>query len=437
MKIKYQYVSEELKKRMIEYRRDFHRYPEIGWTEYRTSAVIADRLKALGFEVYMGESVCDGESRMGLPEKDMLARCEDSALREGGSIEYMEQMQGGNTGVIGIIRGRLGTKKTALRFDMDALPIQEIVSEKNSSYISLHENVMHACGHDGHMAVGLGLAEILVRNILNIDGEIRLIFQPAEEGCRGARAVVNKGWLDDIDEFYGGHIGIGCRKTGMIAACTKGFLASTKMNVYFHGKAAHAANAPEQGRNALLAAAQFTVNAYEALKNTPEDVRMNVGRFVSGTGRNIIADEAYLEVETRGADETSNRYMQKQIIQIAETAAAMHRVKWEMDIVGDVGTGQSDLELIHSAQKCAVSMGIGDWYVEDGIFNASEDVTGMMCRVQEKGGKAAYFMFGSELSAEHHQNNFDFDEEVLFIMTEFYAKVLVKNVNSPYPVQRI
>ena len=88
MQIKYQYVSEELKQRISEYRRDFHRYPETGWTEYRTSAVIADRLKVLGFEVYMGESVCDRDSRMGLPEKVMQERCEDGSFRGSNKCDY-------------------------------------------------------------------------------------------------------------------------------------------------------------------------------------------------------------------------------------------------------------------------------------------------------------------------------------------------------------
>lgn len=430
--VTYRYVDSELINEMINYRRNFHKYPEIGWTEYQTSALIARKLAALGFEVYMGKAVCDVDSRMGLPDEETWRQCEKRALDSGVPMRYMEQMAGGHTGVIGIIRGKKGRKKYAIRFDMDALPIQEADTGRNRTYKSLYTGCMHACGHDGHMAAGLGLAEILSRNAENIEGEIRLIFQPAEEGCRGAQAIVNRGWLDDVDIFYGGHIGIGCRETGMVGACTDGFFASTKLNILFHGRAAHAANAPEKGRNALLAAADFTVKAYQYYNQHSEDTRMNVGRLVSGSGRNIIADEAYLEAETRGMTDGANRKMQSALARIAEETAQIHDVKVEIYRVGDVGTGKSNRELIEEGRKAAGAMGIGERYMEEAIFDASEDVVTMMNRVQEKGGKAVYFMFGSELTAEHHQKDFDFDEGVLPIMAEFYARVLIKNTNRPY-----
>lgn len=426
MNIVYEYVSLELENKIIAYRRDFHRYPELGWTEYRTTAKIAERLKELGYEVYLGKSVCDATSRMGVPKRESLKKCEERAREEGVPGEILEVMQDGFTGVVGVIKGLNGTRKTAVRFDIDALSIGETSTESNVVYKSLHDNVMHACGHDGHAAVGLGLAEILAVHREEIEGEIRLIFQPAEEGCRGAKAIVNKGWLDDVDIFLSGHIGIGCRQLGQIGACTRGFMASTKLNIYFHGQAAHAANAPEKGKNALLAAADFTVGAYDFYKNSPKDTRMNVGRLVSGSGRNIIADEAYLEIETRGETAESNQYMKENICEIIMQTAKAHRVDYEIDVVGDVDTGKSDQTLIDCGYETAVSMGLGDKYRANGEFTASEDVIHMMNAVQEHGGQAAYFMFGTELAAEHHHPCFDFDEQVLPLMVEFYAKVLVK-----------
>jgi len=413
MEIKYSFVDEVLKRKIIEYRRAFHRHPELGWREHKTTETIARCLKDLGYKVYVGLDVCDESSRMDVPM----------------GIKYC-------TGVIGVIQGNAASKETtqskitALRFDMDALPIHEALTDYNQDYRSQNDGVMHACGHDGHMAVGLGLAEILSQHQDEIEGEIRLIFQPAEEGCKGSKSIVSKGWLNDVDEFYSGHIGIDCRELGEIGACTRGFLASTKLNVYFHGKAAHAANAPEMGRNALLAAADFTVKTYEFYKSSSEmmqkDTRMNVGRLVSGNGRNIIADEAYLEVETRGFTSESNLYMKEQIYRIAQEAAEHHRVTCEIHIVGDVGTGKSDTELVSCGYACACEMDLGDKFMSDAEFTASEDVVHMMNRVQQQGGKAAYFMFGTELSAEHHHPCFDFNEEVLPLMVEFYAKLLVK-----------
>ena len=417
MGIRYSFVNKEIKNRLIEYRRDFHRYPELGWMEERTTKMIAKRLFELGYEVYLGEEVCDKESRMDVPEASRLV-----------------------TGVIGILRGKAGTKEaekvkvTAFRFDMDALPIKEAQTDMNISYRSQNVGVMHACGHDGHMAVGLGLAEILSLNRADIQGEVRLIFQPAEEGCKGSKSVVVKGWLDDVDEFYSGHIGIGCRELGQIGACMRGFLASTKLNIYFHGKAAHAANAPEEGRNALLAAADFTVKAYEfyeaeqsgRFESGGDVIRMNVGRLVSGSGRNIIADEAYLEVETRGQTSESNAHTSQKICSIVKGISEKYDVTYEIKVVGDVGTGKSDQSFAECGYNAACAMGLGDKYIIDAEFTASEDVVTMMSHVQKHGGKAAYFMFGTELNAEHHNAGFDFNEAVLGIMTEFYAKLLVK-----------
>ena len=417
MEIQYFFVNEMLKQKIISYRRDFHRHPELGWMEQRTTDKIAGCLRELGYKVYVGFDVCDNDSRMDVPK----------------NVNFC-------TGVIGVLKGTALSKNaskpkvTALRFDMDALPIHETLNEKNQTYCSKNDGVMHACGHDGHMAVGLGLAEILSEHKSEIGGEIRLIFQPAEEGCKGSQSIVSKGWLDNVDEFYSGHIGIGCRELGRIGVCIRGFMASTKMNVYFHGIAAHAANAPETGRNALLAAAEFTVKAYEFYKACPEklrkDTRMNVGRLVSGNGRNIIADEAYLEVETRGVTSESNLYMKEKICKTAQGTGKDHDVICEIKVVGDVVTGKSDQMLACSGYDVACEMGIGDKFIHEAEFSASEDAVTMMNRVQQQGGKAAYFMFGTELAAEHHHPCFDFNEDVLPLMAEFYAKLLVKKQND-------
>ena len=430
MNITYHFVDENLKHKIIEDRRRFHANPELGWTEYWSTWIISERLKMLGYEVYVGRDVCDDSSRMGLPDDEFIKQCEIRALEKGVPESFVEAMRGGFTGVIGILRGDQPGKKTAIRFDMDALPMDEEATERNVSYMSAHKNIMHACGHDGHMAVGLGLAEVLSKYRDQIEGDVYLIFQPAEEGCRGARAIVDKGWLDQVDRFYSGHIGIGCRELGQIGACTRGFMASAKMDIFFHGVAAHAANAPEEGRNALLAASDFVVQAYDYYKKCSEDVRMNVGRMRAGSGRNIIADEAVLEVETRGADAISNECLKEKICHLAEMASEKHGVTCEMRLVGDVGTGKSDPELARCGYDIAFSMGIGDRYNDDSVFTASEDVVTMMNGVQEHGGKAAYFMFGTELFAEHHHPRFDFDEEILPLMVEFYAKLLVKNINE-------
>lgn len=457
--INYQYVTPQLYRRIREYREEFHRYPECGWTEYRTSWRIADRLTELGFEVFAGESVCGSGTGMGIPEEESAQEYEQRACTEGVPKEVLAQMRGGRTGVVGVLRGsRKDTgdehcgdrtyagdrdceaesgenaeQVIAFRFDIDALPIQEERTVYNASYRSLHEGVMHACGHDGHAAVGLGLAEILSQYRNQIDGEIRLIFQPAEEGCRGAAAIVSQGWLDDVDVLLGGHIGIGCRHIGEIAACSGGFLATSKLNFHFRGKSAHAGKAPEKGKNALLAAAEFTVDAY-ALARGHDDIRVNVGKFVGGSGRNIIAADAWLEAETRGAATELNVKLCEQMEQTAQRDAGKYGVTVKMDKVGEAQTGESSPELVKLCEKNACEMGLTEGFRKEAMFGASEDVTVMMERVQEHNGQAAYFMFGAPLFAEHHHCAFDFDEEVLGIMAEFYARsVLEKQKGEDKP----
>ena len=273
----------------------------------------------------------------------------------------------------------------------------------------------------------LGLAHLLGQRRQELTGEVRLLFQPAEEGCRGARALGDQGWLEGADFFLGGHIGIGAERLGEIVACTHGFLATSKLDLQFRGRASHAAKAPEKGRNALLAAAVCTVNAYAISRNGQGDGRINIGRFTGGRGRNIIADEAYLEAETRGDTGGINRFMRDSLERVARASAAMYGVTCRILEQGEAGTAKSSPELIRSCRKAAESVGLGGLYRETGSFQASEDAATLMERVQNDGGQAAYFMFGSPLAAEHHQPGFDFEEEVMGIMAEFYSAAVLGN----------
>lgn len=199
---------------LIQLRRDFHRHPEQGWTEYLTTYKIAKYLEELGWEVYIGEDVVKSDARMGLPSFDYLKYCERRALSEGVEKKYLSKMSGGLTGVVA--EWKLNEKGegpiTAFRFDMDALDIQESKNQKHvpfeNQFDSEYAGNMHACGHDGHITMGLGLARFITENYkqLCLNGTVRLLFQPAEEGCRGALAMVEKGWLDDVDYLLSGHL---------------------------------------------------------------------------------------------------------------------------------------------------------------------------------------------------------------------------------------
>ena len=167
---------------------------------------------------------------------------------------------------------------------------------------SLHHNEMHACGHDGHVTVGLAVAKLIADNKDSMAGTIKLVFQPAEEGVRGARAMVAKGIVDDADYMFGGHIGFKATVSGTIVCLTGGLLATTKLDAHFKGMSSHAGAAPEEGRNALLAAAAASVAMHSISRHGQGASRINVGVLQAGTGRNVLPDVALIKMETRGAN---------------------------------------------------------------------------------------------------------------------------------------
>jgi aminobenzoyl-glutamate utilization protein A len=421
-------ISEKMFNNLVNYRRDFHQYPEIGWAEYRTSAIVAEILKNLNFQVMVGEEVCTPDCRMGVPSPHVLELYEERAIEEGNSPFWISKMKGGQTGVVGIMKFPKPGPIIALRFDIDSLELNESQDDQHLpqqlGFRSLHDNLMHACGHDGHTAIGLGVAHFINKNEENLCGEVRLLFQPAEEGCKGAKSMVEAGWLEGVDYFYSGHIGFQCKRTGEIAGAVCGFLATSKINVTFKGIASHAGNHPEEGRNALLAAAAATVHLNGITRHGSGKTRINVGKLHGGTSRNIVADYAAIELETRGETSELNEYMKKEALRIIESVAVLYDVQYELEIAGEAPQVDSSRELIPFIYEEVKKMGLEKYFIPTISFNASEDVVYMIKRVQEQGGKASYLLFGSQLSAGHHQQNFNFDEQVLPICVELYSRLL-------------
>ena len=176
-------------------RRDFHKFAEPGWLEMRTSSIIARRLTDLGYEVLTGEQVCDRDSRMGVPSQKVLDDSYERAVAQGADPEFVKATKDGMTGVIGILRCGEGPV-VAMRFDIDALGVIESQEPDHVPYAmgfaSVNPGAMHACGHDGHACVGLGVAKTQMEIKDQLHGTIKLIFQPAEEGVRGAKSIVEK-----------------------------------------------------------------------------------------------------------------------------------------------------------------------------------------------------------------------------------------------------
>lgn len=408
--------TEELCQSLIEWRRDFHKYAESGWVEFRTASIIASRLSEWGYEVLAGRDVIEEEFRMGVPDEEFLEKQKVRALSQGASKEWVEQFTGGFTGVVGLLDTGKPGPTIALRFDMDALDIQESYDSSHrpvcEGFASINNNMMHACGHDAHMSIGLGVAKILTDLKDQLSGRYKIIFQPSEEGVRGAKSMVKKGILDDVDSFMSMHIGLGA-DLGELICSDLGFFATTKFDVIFTGKAAHASANPEEGKNALLAAAAATLNLHAITKHSKGDSRIHVGVLNAGTARNIIPNQALLKVETRGETTAINDFMFQRAQKIILAAADMYEVEAHIEHVGESPTCQSSETLLNYIRNQAKQINeihtIKDTFKSGG----SEDATYMMSHVQERGGEAAYIVFGTPLTAGHHNEKFDFDERVM------------------------
>ena len=322
-----------LHKQLIEWRRDFHRHPELGFLEMRTSTIVADTLVKLGYDIKIGRQVMNPDFTMGKPSDEETKAHYEWAKENGAVLEYLDQVSEGYTGIVATLdTGREGPT-AAFRVDMDALPIYE---SEDSSHVPLKEgfrsvnNEMHACGHDVHTSIGLGLATLLMEHKDTINGTIKLLFQPAEEGTRGARSMVEAGVVDDVDYFVASHIGTGVPYNHFLAS-NNGFLATSKIDVTFKGVSSHAGGQPEEGKNAMLAAANAVINLNAIPRHSGGATRINVGELHAGSGRNVIAGSANLKIETRGTTAELNDYMKQYAESIIKGAAQMFQVESTME----------------------------------------------------------------------------------------------------------
>lgn len=412
----------------IGYRRDFHKYPEAGWTEFRTAALVVEKLQALGYEVKYGLEAVVKEDMMGVPSPEELKQHMERAIKQGANAEIVKKMEGGLTGVIAQLKCGDGPT-VALRFDMDANDISEAQDEKHrpfrEGFASENPKVMHACGHDGHTAMGLAVAELLAEMKDSFNGTIRLIFQPGEEGVRGARAMVSAGAVDNVDYIIGAHIGFQAKNIGDIICGTEGFLATTKLDVNYKGVPAHAGAAPEEGKNALLAAATAALNLHSIPRHSKGTSRINVGILNAGQGRNVVPPNAILKIETRGIVSEIDEYLVETAKNVIAGAAQMYDVDYNIEVVGGTKSGESSPEMIAKVKKIAEEMDFFKNIQENSDFGASEDYSHFMSVVQENGGIGTYIMVGANMTAGHHDYYFDFDESCLAPAIELIIRTVV------------
>ncbi|NLJ46511.1 MAG: M20 family metallo-hydrolase [Treponema sp.] len=397
-------------------RREFHRHPESAFTEFWTASRIAGFLAREGYEVQVGRQIMDPRFRMGVPDEGILEACRQRALDEGADPAFVERMRGGFTAVAGILRNGSGPV-LGFRFDMDAVDVRESEDPdhlpRKLGFASMHEGVMHACGHDAHIVTGLALARILASHRGSWGGTVKLIFQPAEEGVRGARSIAESGFLDDVDFMIAGHVGIVPDGSRTFYSRVSGFLSTTKLDFHFTGRAAHAGVNPELGRSAVLAAAATALQIQGIPRHSAGASRVNIGKISGGTGRNVIPEHAFLALETRGQTSEINDFMAAEAVRIAEGVGQAYGVQVRIEKMGEASDARSDPDLSKIAAACALEAGYERAVEEPLPLGGSEDFSFMMNRVEARGGKALYVVLGTELSDAHHAPRFDLREKDL------------------------
>lgn len=294
--------------KVIDWRRHFHANPELSNREFKTAEVIAKHLRSLGMEVQTGVA---------------------------------------HTGVVGILRGGLPGKVVALRADIDGLPVTETVdlpfaSKVKSTYAGQDVGVMHACGHDAHIAILMGVAEVLAQVKETIPGTVKFIFQPAEEGAPegeegGAELMVKQGVLKspDVDAIFGLHIS---SKTpvGVIGYRPGGIMASVDdFRIRVHGKQVHGST-PWNGVDPIVVSAQI-INSLQTIVSrqmplTKQAAVITIGSIHGGVRSNIIPAEVELIGTIRALDTGMRKELHKKIRQIATHVAASMDATVDIDI---------------------------------------------------------------------------------------------------------
>lgn len=368
---------------LIDLRRTFHQHPELGLQEYWTAERIEQELDALG-----------------IPHERV-----------------------GATGVLGHIEGqREGNGAIALRADIDGLPVQET---NDVPYRSANDGVMHACGHDSHIAVLLGAAKVLQRARESFGGQIKLIFQPAEEIGYGALDFVEAGVLDGVERTFGMHAASDL-PTGTLAAVEGiNFAAVDHFIITVRGKGAHVSR-PNLGSDALYIASSIVV-AVQALvarrTNPVEPVVIGIGKFNAGTTYNALAETAQIEGTTRTVTAQARAQVRSEIIDLAEQTARIFGASIEVDWRDLTPAVINPADV--TAEVAAVARTIGGAVVvTDRPYSLGGDNFAELQR--RVPGVYAYFGTGNpdvpNTQNSHHNGNFDLDEAALPVAASLYAE---------------
>jgi len=372
--------------KMIEWRRDIHSHPELAYQEKRTAKKVVELLKEFGVD----------EIHEGI----------------------------GGTGVVGVIKNGKGPK-IGLRADMDALPITET---NQCGHVSTNKGVMHACGHDGHTTMLLGAARYLSET-RNFKGEVILIFQPAEEGFAGAKAMIEDGLFKKfpVKSIYGMHNVPGVKSGHLDVGPGPRMAAADNFEIKINGKGAHGAM-PDQSIDPIVCGSAV-VQALQSLVSRNSDPRktlvVSVTQFNSGHANNVIPDFAQLAGTIRYFDKETGQFIRskfpKIVNDICEAFGANAEINYKEGYPPTINENSSAKFALEVAKDVA-----GE--------NASENQVPMMGSedfsyfLQEKPG--AYAWIGNGNSASLHNPSYDFNDDVLPIGASFLSRIAEKALNN-------
>ena len=373
----------DIESSIIDWRRDFHQYPELSFEEHRTSALIGDELRSMGLK-----------PRMNVGKTGVTA-----------------DLKFGDGPVIG------------LRADMDALPIQET---SGLDFMSKHDGVMHACGHDGHMAMLLGTAKALTQKENSYKGTVRFIFQPAEEGQGGAKYMIKDGCLDGVDEIYGIHVW-NYQPVGEVGVKDGPVLAAADMfEIKIKGKGGHGA-AP-QGTVDTVVVASHLVQALQTIvsrnTNPLESTVVTIGKINGGHNFNIIADKVTLSGTARAYTEENRTLIKTRMADIIDGVAKTYNAEILFDYEDGYPPTINHSEPAEKVLKAAEKV-VGEKAGMPYLSMGGEDFSHYLQKIP-----GCFFFVGSAPNEQelfetpHHCSHFTMDERALLIGPSIYLNLV-------------
>lgn len=377
-------LSKKYKDYVINLRREFHKYPELSWQEFRTSERIKEELAKL-------------------------------------NIPFVSIAK---TGVVATIKGNKEGKVVGLRADMDALEVNEA---NDVSYKSVNEGVMHACGHDGHVAMLLGAAKILNEMKNEIKGSVKLFFQPAEEDIGGAEIMIKEGCMEKVNNVLAIHLWSEL-STGKVSVQKGPRMAATgKFKIKVKGVSGHG-SLPNQGIDALVAASSIVMDLQSIVSReiSPlESAVVSVGTFNSGTRYNVIAGEAVLEGTTRCFNNEIRNEFPKIMKRIVDNTSNSYRVKAELEYTKGAPPTINDPKSSQLAANTVEKILGPEGNTQFQKTTGGEDFAYFL---EKAPGLLAFVGARNEEKSctyAHHHERFNIDEDALEIGTTLYVQYAI------------